>query len=295
MIHREKRRDPLDTSAEIETPEHVRFRHQIAGPARRALAYLIDLVVRGFIVVVIGGLAAIGGIAVTPALRGASAGLVLLVLFAIEWGYYVFFETLWSGRTPGKRALSLRVVTDGGQPLRFGDSLLRNLLRAADLLPPFIEPLSFLGTYAVGLTVMGRDTSFRRIGDLVGGTIVIVEVRHTVAGPLVLRPPPSPAELASLPARLPLAGEEIAAIELFLRRLDRLSPARAGELAEMAAPVFARRMGVRYKDATRFLGVLHYRAHERRSGHDDAPSGPRRRAAAGGAGPAPGRKKKVIA
>ncbi|CAN91551.1 MULTISPECIES: RDD family protein [Sorangium] len=277
MIHRETLREPLDTSAEIETPEHVRFRHQIAGPARRALAYLIDLVVRGVIVFAVGMLAAIGGIAVGPALRGASTGFVLLVLFAIEWGYYVFFETLWSGCTPGKRALSLRVVTDGGQPLRFGDSLLRNLLRAADLLPPFIDPLSFLGTYAVGLAVMGRDPRFRRLGDLVGGTLVIVEARHTVAGPLVLRPAPSPAELSSLPARLPLSGEELDAIELFLRRLDRLSPARASELAEMTAPVFARRMGVRYKDATRFLGVLHHRAHAHRGGQEGAATGPKPR------------------
>ncbi|WP_437533937.1 RDD family protein [Sorangium sp. So ce726] len=284
MIHRETLHEPLDTSAEIETPEHVRFRHQVAGPARRALAYLIDLVLRGVIVFAVGMLAAVGGIAVGPALRGASTGFVLLVLFAIEWGYYVFFETLWSGRTPGKHALSLRVVTDGGQPLRFGDSLLRNLLRAADLLPPFIDPFSFLGTYAVGLTVMGRDPRFRRLGDLVGGTLVIVEARHTVAGPLVLRPAPSPAELASLPARLPLSGEELDAIELFLRRLDRLSPARANELAEMVAPALARRMGVRYKDATRFLGVLHYRAHAHRGGQDGAASGPR-----------PGRKKEVSA
>jgi uncharacterized RDD family membrane protein YckC len=282
MIHREKIRDPLDTSAEIETPEHVRFRHQIAGPARRALAFLIDLVVRGFIVIVAILLAEVGGLAMGKGLVNASMGVRFIVFFVVEWVYYVFFETLWSGRTPGKRALSLRVVTEGGQPLRFTDSLLRNLVRGADLLPNLFAPLSFLGTYGVGFAVMGRDKSFRRLGDLAAGTIVIVEERHTVGGPFVLQPPPSANELANLPARLPLSGEELDAIELFLRRLDRLSPARANELAEMAAPVFARRMGVRYQDAARFLGVLHFRAHQLRAA--PAPE-PQRRA----------RKKKVEA
>ncbi len=186
----------------------------------------------------------------------ASIGLVLLVVFVVEWAYYVLFETVWSGRTPGKRVLSLRVVTEGGHPLRFGDSLLRNLLRAADFLP---------GAYAIGLVVMGRDPRFRRLGDLAAGTIVVTEARAVVAGPLRLDPPPSAAELRPLPQRLPLSGDELDAIELFLRRAGSLSRAREVELAEMVAPVFARRLGLRYRDAPRFLGVLHYRAHQHRS------------------------------
>src|SRR5262249_6159798 len=105
-----------------------------------------------------------------------------------------------------------------------------------------------------------RDPRFRRLGDLAAGTIVIAEERHAVAGPLKLTPPPTASELESLPQRVPLSGEELDAIELFLRRLGKLSPARENELAEMVAPAFARRIGVRYKDATRFLGLLHYRA-----------------------------------
>jgi uncharacterized RDD family membrane protein YckC len=261
MIQRAALREPLDTTAEIETPEHVRFRYHIAGPAKRALAYLIDLVVRGAIVVVV-GLVAVLGFAAGDAVSQASMGFVLLVVFAVEWAYYVLFETLWSGRTIGKRALSLRVVTEGGHPLRFADSVLRNLLRAADFLP---------AAYAIGLVVMGRDARFRRLGDLAAGTIVITEERSTVAAPLRLDPPPSPAELRSLPQRLPLSGEELDAIELFLRRAGRLSRAREVELAEMVAPIFARRLGLRYSDAPRLLGVLHYRAHEH---HGAAPVPP---------------------
>ena len=34
---------PLGTDVAIETPEHIVFRYRLAGPARRALAYVIDL------------------------------------------------------------------------------------------------------------------------------------------------------------------------------------------------------------------------------------------------------------
>ncbi len=256
MITRAPIREPLDTNVEIETPEHVRFRYHVAGPAKRAVAYLIDLLIRGVIVLVLGIVAVLAGVGSSDGMRHASSGLQLLVLFVVEWAYYVVFETVWSGRTPGKRALSLRVVTDGGHPLRFADSVLRNLLRAADFLP---------GAYAVGLAVMGRDPRFRRLGDLAAGTIVIAEERADVGGPLVLDPPPSPAELRPLPQRLPLSGEELDAIELFLRRARKLSTARELELADIVAPIFARRMGLRYKDAPRFLALLHHRAHEHRS------------------------------
>jgi uncharacterized RDD family membrane protein YckC len=257
-MKRDLAREPLDTTTEIETPEHVRFRYHVAGPAKRALAYLIDGLIRAGIVLVVYLVLAAAGAASKGTLTGYSQGFMALVLFGIEWFYYVFFETLWSGRTPGKRALDLRVVTESGHPLRFFDSLLRNLVRAADLLPG----IGIVGVYGIGLTVMGRDARFRRLGDLAAGTIVVTEDRGGVAGPLRLDPPPSPAELRGLPQRLPLTGDELDAIELFLRRQGKLSTAREDELAEMVAPVFARRIGVRYKDATRFLAVLHHRAHE---------------------------------
>jgi uncharacterized RDD family membrane protein YckC len=256
MSARAALREPLDTTTEIETPEHVRFRYPIAGPAKRALAYLVDLLVRAVIVLVVGLLAALGGFAAGDAIGQASLGVVLVVLFVVEWVYYVLCETLWSGRTVGKRALSLRVVTEGGHPLSFVDILLRNLLRAADFLP---------AAYAVGLVVMARDPRFRRLGDLAAGTLVVSESRTTVAKAWRLAPPPTPAELRALPQRLPLDGDDLDALELFLRRVGRLAPARETELAELVAPVFAARLGVRYKDAVRFLGLLYSRAHEHES------------------------------
>lgn len=247
--------DPIDTSAEVETPEHVRFHHQLAGPARRGLAYLVDLLVRAGFMLFLTIVALIAGVAADLELRGLSFGVWAVVYFAVEWGYYVLFETIWSGRSPGKKALRLRVITDTGRPLHYLDSILRNLLRAADLLP---------NLYALGLVVMGRDRRFRRLGDMVAGTIVVVEERHDVAGPLFIHPAPSPQELSALPQRIPISGDELESLELYLRRVPRLHPARASELAEIVAPVFARRLGVRFRgDPRRFLEVLYHRARER--------------------------------
>lgn len=247
--------EPIDTSAEVETPEHVRFHHHLAGPARRAIAYLIDLVIRGAILFFIALVGGIAGITAGDDFRGITTGLWYVIVFAFEWGYYVLWETIWSGRSPGKRAMRLRVITDTGRPLHFLDSILRNLLRAADFLP---------FAYALGLLVMGRDRRFRRLGDMVAGTMVVVEERHEVGDALHLHPAPTARELASLPQRIPLSGEEIEALELYLRRVPRLHPARAEELAEIVAPALARRVGVRFRgDARRFLEVLYHRSRER--------------------------------
>ena len=245
---------PIDTTADVETPEHVRFSYQLAGPAKRSVAYLIDLIIRGVIFFGVAVVGSIAGAVDGEGIGGMSTGLMLVVLFLLEWGYFTLFEIVWSGRSPGKKAMRLRVVREGGHPLSFVDSILRNLLRAADFLP--------IG-YAIGLLVMGRDARFRRLGDLVAGTMVVVEDRQRYAAPLNIHPPPTAQELASLPTRLPLSREDLDAIELFLRRLGTLAPMRELELAELVAPVYAQRLGIRYQDPTRFLALLHHRAHQK--------------------------------
>jgi uncharacterized RDD family membrane protein YckC len=208
------------------------------------LAYLIDALIRVGVLVVL-------GIVVAVALGGSDAvqGVLLLFAFLLEWGYYVFFETIGDGRSPGKRALSLRVVKEGGYPIGFIDSVLRNLLRGADFLP--------VG-YLVGLFAMAGDSRFRRLGDRVAGTMVVVEERNRVAPPLTIMPPPTAAELDGFPQRPPLSAWERETLELYLRRAD-LTPARRTELAQMIAPALGQRIGVTVREPVRFLALLHYR------------------------------------
>jgi uncharacterized RDD family membrane protein YckC len=241
---------PIDTTAEVETPEHVRFGYPLAGPTRRAVAYMIDLAIRAGVVFVI--MLVLTLVEIGVGFDGMSTGATYVAIFLLDWFYYVFFETLWSGRTPGKRALRLRVVGQDGRSLTVLDSVLRNLLRAADFLP--------FG-YAVGLVTVACDPMFRRLGDMVAGTVVVIEDPGRVGAPLHLHPPPTVDEMERLPSRMPVSREELEAIELFLRRRGTLAPLREIELAEMIVPIFAKRLNLFHvPDPVRLLGLIYARA-----------------------------------
>jgi uncharacterized RDD family membrane protein YckC len=263
---------PLDTDVAIETPEHIVFRHRVAGPARRFLAYLLDLIICYLVffalaLLVMVAFVGTGGISdAADGAAGTGIGLLLVVLFAIQWLYFAVLEA-WHGRTPGKRALGLRVVTATGRPIGFRAAALRNVMRAADALP-----LTYSGGLLsiAGLVSMSTTRRFQRLGDLVAGTIVIVPERATVATPLILFPPAQPHELAQLPDDIRLDADERQAIEMFLRRGPRLGRARQLELAEMIAPRLAARFGLRNEDPARTLALLYDRAAN--AGRTDAPA-----------------------
>lgn len=239
---------PVDTSFELETPEHISFRYQLAGPARRAAAYLVDFFVRAIVIAVMALVIGLTSSASGEDLQGFENGVLLLLFFALEWGYYVVFDLLSNGASPGKKAFRLRVIHQDGRPISLADSMLRNLLRAADLLPFF---------YAVGVVSMLIDSKFRRLGDLVAQTLVVHE-GHT----RLFVPPPSDRsiDIAGLVARPRLSASERDALLLFSRRLPSLSHARAEELAEIVAPVFVHRYSLEKPDQVDLLVELGRRA-----------------------------------
>jgi uncharacterized RDD family membrane protein YckC len=239
----------LDTRTNIETPEHVVLSYHLAGPIRRGLAWGIDTLVRGAVVLVFGILLGLSSVFGRDAAGGLKSGLLLVLLFVLEWGYFVACDMLMSGRSIGKKALGLRVVSAQGLPVGLGDSLLRNLLRGADFLP--------VG-YVLGVVIMLFDTRFRRLGDLVAGTMVIFEPKVSFRAPPRLSPPPSQAELAWLPAHVELSAFEREAIELFMLRVSELPEARGDELADILASPLAKRLRLRYAHPARFLGLLYH-------------------------------------
>src|SRR5206468_11279553 len=89
--------------------------------------------------------------------------------FLVYFGYDVAFETLASGRTPGKRAAGLRVVRLGGEPVGFVASAVRNLGRLVDMQPGLL--------YAVGAATILFSRHNQRLGDLAAGTLVVRERR----------------------------------------------------------------------------------------------------------------------
>jgi uncharacterized RDD family membrane protein YckC len=245
---------PLDNAVAIETPEHIIFHYRVAGPVRRCFAYLLDLLicygalfVLALLLVVI---AVGGGFGEMGSIAKAMGGFFLVLLFAIQWVYFVVWDAL-RGRSPGKAAFGLRVVTTTGRPIGWRAAALRNLLRAADALPT---------AYLVGVVAMALNSRFQRLGDLVAGTMVIVPEDARAAKPLELHPPAWPQELATLPDEVILDADERIAIEMVLRRRHSHGRAREHELACMIAGPIAQRLGFRHEDPARLLAIVYDRA-----------------------------------
>jgi uncharacterized RDD family membrane protein YckC len=239
----------LDTTADVETPERVRFRYRLAGAGPRAVAWGIDFAIR--LAVFIGFILVLSMFATIPGLDGVSTGLMLVFLFLLEWFYGVFFETVMAGRTPGKLVLSLRVVRVDGSPGRFPDFLLRNLLRGVAFLPIL---------FGVGLVAMLLDDRVRRVGAVVAGTVVVCEDRSAVLSGVAIHPPVTEEERRELPGRVDLDRDELAIIEEYLRRRRRLSDERAEELAWLLGPAISERTGVQADTWERVLTLAYARA-----------------------------------
>lgn len=220
----------LDTLYTAETPEGIALSLRPAGLAPRALAYMVDLMVRS-------GLFLVAALFSLP-FGGMGQGLLLVGYFLLEWFYPVLFELTRSGATPGKRMFGLQVVMDSGLPVTPAAAITRNLLRAADFFP-------FL--YASGVLSMLLRHDFKRLGDLAAGTLVVYADNVALHGEL-------PEAVATAPAR-PLAPREQAAIVAWAGRAARLTPARLDELAVLARSVVPGEGG----DATRrLLGVAQW-------------------------------------
>lgn len=155
----------------LETPESVELEFTLAGIGNRAYALIIDYIIVGLTLL----LSLVLTIFLTYQLGSNTSdfsdgfqgeaikwlwAIRALITFAISVGYFVFFETIWQGQTPGKKRAEIRVICDDGKPVRLAQSVLRALLRPVDILL-----VSFL------LIVLTKKE--KRIGDLVAGTIVI--------------------------------------------------------------------------------------------------------------------------
>lgn len=161
----------LDQTLEVETPEQVVLTYTVAGVGSRAAAAIIDTAIIIVAWLLFGAMlswAAREFGSTSDALRAPwLTSLGLLGQFLLQWGYYVLFEALADGQTPGKRRMRLRVVRDGGFAVDFGASAVRNLVRIVDQ-----QPLVF---YFFGMASVVFSRSGKRLGDFAAGTIVVQE------------------------------------------------------------------------------------------------------------------------
>jgi uncharacterized RDD family membrane protein YckC len=202
----------LDTRHSIETPEGALLPLTPAGFGVRALAQLLDIMIRYSIILVVATLLTLLG--------GMGTGIALILMFVCEWFYPVYFEVARQGRTPGKKWMGIRVVNDDGTPITFGPSLLRNLLRFVDFLPML---------YLTGIIASLCNRQFKRLGDLAAGSMVIYEA-----------PParePSFEVRGQLPVPADFSTDEQRALLGFAERSKYLSAERQSELATILLPV----------------------------------------------------------
>lgn len=154
---------------EVLTTEKVPFSYRVAGMGSRFLAWLADA---GVIILLIFAGSMTGSV-LEAGREGLGAALQLLWQFAVTWGYFLFFEWLWHGQTPGKRLLGIRVIGWDGTSVTFFQSAVRNIVRVVDALPFF---------YGLGFLVAANNRLHRRLGDWAAGTLVVHIDRK--AGPI---------------------------------------------------------------------------------------------------------------
>jgi len=199
----------------VVTPENIEIEYELAGIGSRFLANLLDSFLQAAIYlglwIVVGIIALI--VSLTTSVFSRALGVffgeiqlafALIAGFVILWGYFIWFETVWNGQTPGKRQLGLRVIRDGGYPINIFAAIVRNLIRVMDGMP--LAALLLLGIGYFGkdplVAAMGGlcilipvlcmllSQRYQRLGDFVAGTMVVKQRAPRVPTLEALAPPP---------------------------------------------------------------------------------------------------------
>ncbi len=241
-----------EETLDIQTPENVAFGYQVAGLGSRFVATLLDtllVVLLQIVVVIVMALviAALGESKAADQLSGWVIAIFGVILSIFYWGYYVFFEMLWNGQSPGKRWMSLRVIRTDGTPVTLSEVLIRNLVRIVDFLPAF---------YGVGIITMFIDKQSRRLGDLAAGTLVVqdrapITIQElSVKRDIHLRPWASAkTSVEGFPVER-LTNDDLNLIENFLERRDQLT--HRDQLAVQILNTLYRRLGLPASTMSRF-------------------------------------------
>jgi uncharacterized RDD family membrane protein YckC len=207
---------PASENLIIDTPEQIRLEFALAGVGSRFLALAFDTLLQGSAIVVLVVIAlivrrlasvSISAGALSPAGLGTWVIAALVAAgFIIYSGYFAIFEAVWTGQTPGKRLVGLRVIDVSGRPISAYAAILRNAVRVVDQLP---------GIYGIAILSVLVTRRQQRLGDLAAGTVVVHERLEAAA-------PAAAMTSAVRHGAHRLSVEEIVLIEGFLRRREDL-------------------------------------------------------------------------
>ncbi len=236
----------------ITTPENVRIEYVLAGLMSRGSAAIVDMLLQGLAVLVI--------VAVRSLLEHAgkwpgttwASALLGIVIFLIVYGYFVYFETVWNGQTPGKRMVNLRAVREGGLPIDLSCAALRNLVRLVDLLPFF---------YVVGTIAVLLSARNKRLGDYAAGTLVVRELASPSLRETPIQSGPTESPAAPIPDGIVrnielITPEEFSTARSFVERRAELEPYVREELAARIAGPMMRRVGMEDSGQAPYSAIL---------------------------------------
>ncbi len=236
----------IDGVVRVVTPENIEFEYMVAGPFQRFPAFLIDLAVRISIYAFALMVFAFLGLP----LGGAGLFLLLAVgaitFFVLSWIYGTYMETRFNGRTVGKMAMRLRVISADGRPINGTQAALRNMLRLCDFMPPLTLSLlipdapaaNVIPTCLVGLVAMTLTERMQRVGDLAANTMVVWEGRSGYATNLQPEDPRAYALSEMIPPTFQVSRTLAKAVALYMERRIHLSVMRREEIAgNLAKPL----------------------------------------------------------
>ena len=215
-----------DDAGGIVTPEAVPLQLSEANVGSRTVAWFIDAVALGIAIALLNILIVmLGDDAPIPEWVGITT--LIVANFLLYFGYPIAFETLTGGRTPGKAAMGLRVVTAEGAPVRFRHAAIRAAMGLVDF-------WLTSGIAAMLTTLLSRR--HQRLGDLVAGTLVLRE-RSASPAPAVSRfPVPDGAEgYARTIDPTGLGARDYEAVREFLLRASTLRPQARGDIGRQLA------------------------------------------------------------
>jgi uncharacterized RDD family membrane protein YckC len=233
----------VERTVTVRTPESIAFYYELAGLGSRFLAVTIDFVIQ--LLVFIGlalliGLVSdrIGPLATSVHIHSAQLESIVLAfmifaIFILFFGYFIVFEAVWNGQTPGKRLLGIRVVRDGGYPLDIGSAVLRNMIRVVEAAMLYIPS-------AVSALVSAQN---KRIGDLAAGTIVVRDRAFEVTDPQAWMHGDAVPSGPPLVAAKALTADEWAVVDRYVERRTSLPPAVAAATAARIASALRPKVG----------------------------------------------------
>ncbi|MEQ8351014.1 MAG: RDD family protein [Leptospiraceae bacterium] len=234
---------PLDNSRSVSIPEFWEINYRTAGPVARFLALLLDMIILYLMLLIILLLLtftfSVAGFSGMSEWGKVSVFIQFMLFFVVFWGYFMIWEYFSRGRTPGKMIMGLRVISLRGTGLNASHSVIRNMVRIGDMYPFlfqfgfFFIPSYFVAAFFLFLT--GR--SFRRLGDIAAGTLVIRDQRGTRASRRMLES--ARTDASGIRPMASLSPNLMRAIHEYAVRRNTMNPIIRKDLADRFAPRIA--------------------------------------------------------